>query len=293
MIDRITPAPSEIIAQKLKAQGFEDTEIVKTSKYTTSAAFVNTEETNYLVVEDDFPNGRPKLEEAGVIFTTREKVDEVERMKVCTCLNPLHTSLAVLGCLLGFEKISEEVKDEALLALIKKIGYIEGMPVVTDPKIISPKAFIDEVINNRLPNPFIPDTPQRIATDTSQKLPIRFGVTIKLYHENLNLDIKDLRAISFTLAAWLRYLLSVDDNGDHFDRSPDPMFTELDPIISGLGLGSSDEDLEKVRPLLSDANIFGQDLEKVGLANAVFAKFKRMCTGPGAVRELLEEVAFS
>ena len=36
-------------------------------------------------------------------------------------------------------------------------------------------AAIDEVMEQRLPNPFMPDAPQRIATDTSQKVGIRFG----------------------------------------------------------------------------------------------------------------------
>ena len=49
------------------------------------------------------------------MFTERETVDKVEKMKVCTCLNPLHTALAVFGCLLGYEKkISDEMKDEEL-----------------------------------------------------------------------------------------------------------------------------------------------------------------------------------
>ena len=30
---------------------------------------------------------------------------------------------------------------------LKKLGYDEGLPVVVDPKIISPKTFIDEVVN--------------------------------------------------------------------------------------------------------------------------------------------------
>ena len=70
-------------------------------------------------------------------------------------MNPLHTALAVLGCLLGYTKISEEMKDEDLVRLIKKIGYVEGLPVVTDPKILNPKEFIDTVIDVRVPNPFM------------------------------------------------------------------------------------------------------------------------------------------
>lgn len=57
--------------------------------------------------------------------------------------------------------------------MVEMIGYREGLPVVVDPGILDPGQFIDEVVTKRIPNPFMPDTPQRIATDTSQKLPIR------------------------------------------------------------------------------------------------------------------------
>ena len=89
-----------------------------TSKNTYVAPFVNAEETEYLVIEDAFPNGRPKLEKGGLMFTDRETVDKVEKMKVCTCLNPLHTALAVFGCLLGYTKISDEMKDPQLVKLV-------------------------------------------------------------------------------------------------------------------------------------------------------------------------------
>ena len=153
----------------------------ETAKHTFVAPYVNGEETQYLIIEDDFPNGRPHLEQAGIIFTTRETVNAVETMKVTTCLNPLHTALAIYGCLLNISSIHEAMNHAHLVALIKGLGYQEGLPVVTDPKILNPKTFIDQVIEVRLPNPFIPDTPQRIATDTSQKLSVRYGETIKAY----------------------------------------------------------------------------------------------------------------
>ena len=181
MIDKITPRPDDSVKKMLEEAGFTDTESIVTSKNTYVAPFVNAEEAEYLVIEDAFPNGRPQLEKAGVMFTTRDTVEKVERMKVCTCLNPLHTTLAVYGCLLGYTKISEEMKDADLVKLVEIIGYKEGLPVVTNPGILSPKKFIDEVLQIRVPNPFMPDTPQRIACDTSQKLSIRFGETIKEY----------------------------------------------------------------------------------------------------------------
>ena len=96
MIDKITPRSSAKVQGYLKELGFGDTELIHTEKGT-YAAFVNAENAQYLVIEDTFPNGRPALEQAGVIFTDRNTVDKVERMKVCTCLNPLHTAMAVLA----------------------------------------------------------------------------------------------------------------------------------------------------------------------------------------------------
>ena len=83
------------------------------------------------------------------------------------------------------------MKDEDLVKLVNILGYKEGLPVVVDPKILSPKAFIDEVVQKRIPNPFMPDTPQRIACDTSQKLSIRFGETIKAYQKRSDLNVAD------------------------------------------------------------------------------------------------------
>lgn len=81
MIDKITPRSSAKVQGYLKELGFGDTELIHTEKGT-YAAFVNAENAQYLVIEDTFPNGRPALEQAGVIFTDRNTVDKVERMKV-------------------------------------------------------------------------------------------------------------------------------------------------------------------------------------------------------------------
>ena len=76
----------------LEADGLEGFAPVRNARGTVKAPYVNAEESEYLVLEDAFPNGRPPLEKAGFFFTDRETVDKVERMKVCTCLNPLHTA---------------------------------------------------------------------------------------------------------------------------------------------------------------------------------------------------------
>ena len=159
MIDKITPRPHKIVEESLAKDGIEDMAPIVTSKNTFIAAFVNAERPQYLVVEDKFPNGRPALEKAGVYMTDRETVNKTERMKVTTCLNPLHTAMSVYGCMLGYTLICDEMKDADIVALIKRLGYVEGLPVVVNPGILEPKAFIDEVVEQRLPNPFMPTRP--------------------------------------------------------------------------------------------------------------------------------------
>ena len=212
-------------------------------------------------------------------------------MKVCTCLNPLHTALAVYGCILGYQKISDEMKDESLVKLVKEIGYTEGLPVVTDPGVIKPQEFIDTVVNVRIPNVFMPDTPQRIACDTSQKLPIRFGETIKAYAASDKLDVQNLKFIPMVHAGWLRYLMGVDDKGETFEPSPDPLLTKAQSFVQDIKLGETDRDKvkEAVLPLLKDDAIFGVDLEKVGLSDRVIDYYMELLAGPGAIRKTLDK----
>ncbi len=289
MIDKITPRPAKSVEESLTAAGIEGMGPVVTPRGTFLAPFVNAERPQYLVVEDRFPNGRPPLEKAGVYFTDRDTVNRVERMKVTTCLNPLHTALAVYGCLLGYDLIAKEMKDPELVALVKRIGYTEGLPVVTDPGIVSPRAFIDEVIGERLPNVFMPDTPQRIATDTSQKVPIRFGETIKSSLADPARAPADLTGIPLALAGWLRYLLGVDDAGNPMPVSDDPMLAELQGALSGVTLGDPASVEGKLRPILSNPVLFGVDLYEAGLAEKVEGLLREELAGPGAVRATLQK----
>ncbi len=288
MIDKITPRPADSVCAELEKAGVEDMAPVITSKKTYIAPFVNAEGPQYLVIEDKFPNGRPALEKAGVYMTDRDTVNRVERMKVTTCLNPLHTALAVYGCVLGYDLIANEMKDEQLNKLVHQIGPVEGMPVVTDPGILSPADFVNEVINVRIPNPFMPDTPQRIATDTSQKVGIRYGETIKSYVEKYG-DAKKLTAIPLALAGWCRYLLAVDDEGNAFELSPDPMVPELTKQLEGIQVGRPETYTGQLKPILSNANIFGVNLYDAGIGERIEAMFKEEIAGPGAVREVLKK----
>ncbi|MCF0104506.1 MAG: mannitol dehydrogenase family protein [Eggerthellaceae bacterium] len=290
MIDRIVPNPSEEVARKLKAQGWEDMQITKNPHGASTAGFANTEETWYLVVEDSFPNGRPPLEKAGVILGTRTTADKADTMKVTACLNPLHTSLAVYGMLLGYDRIWKEMEDPQLNALVRQLGYAENLPVVVDPEVIDPREFIDKLVEERLSNPAMPDTPQRISCDTSLKIPIRYGVTLKSYYDRL-MDVDDLIAIPLCVAGWLRYLIAVDDKGKVFKPSSDPRLEEMQEYILGIELGESDMKKihEAVEPILSDDELFGVDLYELGLGDKIELLLLEELAGIGAVRATLEK----
>lgn len=289
MIDKITPRPDENVKAMLEKDGFEDTELIITNRGTYTSPFVNSEETGYLVIEDTFPNGRPPLEKAGILFTDRETVDKVEKMKVCTCLNPLHTALAIYGCLLSHTSIHEEMEDKEMSTLVEKMCYEEGMPVVVNPGIIDPKDFANAVLKLRLPNPFMPDTPQRIVTDTSQKLPIRFGETIKSYLASDSLDVNSLTLIPLVLAGWCRYLMGVNDEGEAFEQSSDPRLDEVKQYVAGVKLGEETDVHKVLEPILSDETIFAVNLYEAGLGEKVEGMFAELIAGKGAVRETLQK----
>ncbi len=291
MIDKITPRPADAVLEMLKEDGFEGAELVKTSKNTFVSAFVNAEECEYLAIEDKFPNGRPPLEKGGVIFGDKETIDRIEKMKVCTCLNPLHTALAIFGSIIGHTSISGEMADATLNKLVNSIGYVEGMPVVVDPVIMSAEKFISDCLEKRFPNPFVPDTPQRIACDTSKKLPVRFGETLKAYIAKGQTDLSFLKYIPLVFAGWARYLMAVDDNGDKIELSPDPNLEKFTKYVENIKLGG-DNDYSPLKEIFSSEEVFGVNLYSYNLGEICEKYFASMASGAGMIRKTLDSVLF-
>ena len=286
MIDKITPRPGEEVYRMLTDKGVEDMEPVVTSRHTYIAPYANAKAPQYLVVEDNFPNGRPPLEKAGVYMTDRETVNRSERMKVTVCLNPIHTALCTFACMFRYTLFADSMHDPQLSALAQELGYQEGLRVVKDPGILSPRAFLDEVLNIRFPNPYLGDTSARIAVDISQMVGIRFGETIKAYVEKDG-TAAGLTAIPLAIAGWLRYLLAVDDRGEPFVLSPDPMIPQLQQQLEGVTFGDPGSLKDQAKPILSNAHIFGTDLYQAGLGKKIESMLRSMLVGPGAVRETL------
>jgi fructuronate reductase len=288
MIDRITPLPSAVVASALHDHyRFADSLLTERPGANVVADFSNTERYHLLVMEDRFPNGRPPLEDAGVLLTDRATVDRVERMKVGATLNPLHTAMAVFGCLLGFTSIAEEIRDPDIALLVRRLAEEEALPAIEDPVIVDPLESLRDVLETRLPNPGLPDSPQRIATDTSQKLGPRFSRAIRFALDDPGADPDGLRLIPLVIAAWLRCWVGVDDLGNAFDPSPDPLSAELRERLGDIRLGEPVSAQEVLAPVLCKRDIFGLDLTTTPLATRIEADFEAMLAGPGAVRTTL------
>ena len=290
MIDKITPRPSEQIAADLEKLGVEDMQPVITGKKTYIAPFVNAEKPQYLVIEDSFPNGRPALEKGfGVYMADRNTVNLSERMKVTVCLNPVHSATGPLGVVLGYDLFAHMLNtNEDMMKMARMVAYDEGLPVVADPGILSPQAFVDELFNDRFPNEYLGDTNLRLAVDVSQMVGIRFGETIKAYVQKFG-NASRLTAIPLGIAGWLRYMLGVDDEGNKFELAPDPMNEELQEQFKDIVVGKPETFKDQLKPILSNERLFFTDLYKDGVGEKIEDMFREMIAGPGAVKATIHK----
>ena len=290
MIDKITPRPSEQIAEDLEAIGVEDMQPVITGKKTYIAPFVNAEKPQYLVIEDSFPNGRPALEKGfGVYMADRETVNLSERMKVTVCLNPVHSATGPLGVVQGYELFAHMLNtNEDMMKMARMIAYDEGLPVVPNPGILSPQAFVDELFHDRFPNEYLGDTNMRLSVDVSQMVGIRFGETIKAYVKKFG-DASRLTAIPLGIAGWLRYMLGVDDEGNTYELAPDPMNEEIQEQFKDIVVGKPETFTNQLKSILSNERLFFTDLYKDGVGEKIETMFREMLAGPGAVKATIHK----
>lgn len=292
VIDKIVPAPAVEVRDRLREDGL-DFVIHTTEKGTKVAGFVNAEYYQYLVIEkrgkvDKFDHGDVLR---NVFVTSRDEVEKFENMKVSACLNPVHTATAILGVLLGYHRMHEAISDR----LIKNVAYgvaREAMAVIDGPSFVDPNVFLEEVIERRISNPYVPDSPFRIATDTSQKFPVRFGPTLVKYCAEGS-GCNGLKYVPLVIASWLRYLIGVDDDGEPFTPSPDPELERLRSKLDGVELGAVTDQLRRrissaVGEILSYSHVFGLDLSNSPLREKIESTFLSMLASNGSVRKVLE-----
>ena len=186
MVDRITPAATQ-----------EDIDLLRTCYQIEDEWPVVCEPFIQWVVEDEFSNGRPPWESAGVRFVS--DVGPCEKMKI-RLLNAGHSLLGLLGSLMGYGSICEAVMDPLLEKLLKKFMDDEVTPVLGEIEGIDLDVYKGSLVR-RFANPYLKDRLSRICGDSSAKIPRFLLPTIT---EQLEMG-GPVMIGTLIIAAWCRY----------------------------------------------------------------------------------------
>ncbi|HGN1705211.1 TPA: D-arabinitol 4-dehydrogenase [Providencia rettgeri] len=155
MVDRITPRPTPDVAERVKQHtGWDDKAPVM------GEAFIQ------WVIEDDFINGRPALENVGVEMV--ESVLPWEEAKI-RILNASHSCIAWAGTLIGLSFIDDSTRESAIKQMAWNYVTQDVIPSLS-PSPLDLAQYRDVVLD-RFSNPYIKDTNQRVAADGLSKIP--------------------------------------------------------------------------------------------------------------------------
>ena len=194
MVDRITPAT-----------GARERKIASEEYGIADNWPVFCEEFRQWVLEDNFPLGRPALEDVGVTFV--EDVSPYEIMKL-RILNGGHAAIAYPGELLDIHFVHEAMENELIAAFLEKLEKDEIIPIVPPVPDTDLTGYY-ELIATRFANPKIGDTIERLALDGSNRQP-KFILPSTAARLEQGLDVTGLALVS---ALWCRYFEGTSDSG--------------------------------------------------------------------------------
>jgi len=194
MVDRITPATSDRERRMIREDfGVEDE----------SPVFA--EDFIQWVLEDNFPQGRPALEEVGVEFV--EDVTPWELMKI-RILNGGHAVIAYPSGLMDIHFVHEGMENPLVRAFLDKIEAEEIIPVVPPVPGTDLHGYYQKVAE-RCANPKIGDTIRRLCLDGSNRQP-KFIIPTIADRLAQGLGVEGLALES---ALWCRYCAGTTDSG--------------------------------------------------------------------------------
>jgi len=191
MVDRITPRPTDDVAERiLAATGKRDEAPVM------GETFIQ------WVIEDEFIAQRPKWENVGVEMV--EDVMPYEEAKI-RVLNGTHSCIAWAGTLKGYQFIHEGLQDNEVRQLAFDYVTDDVIPCLSSPENPSPvdlEKYRDTVLD-RFSNPNIEDTNQRVAMDAFSKIP---GFILPTISDALSAG-RTINSVSILPALFLAFLV--------------------------------------------------------------------------------------
>jgi mannitol 2-dehydrogenase len=229
VVDRITPKTSPADRELLAARfGVDDRWPVITEPF------------SQWVIEDEFSDGRPPLDEVGVQFVSDARPYALIKTRL---LNGSHCALGPLGSLAGHRTTAAALADPVFRSFIERLMADEVQPLLPGVAGVNPVAYRNTLLA-RLANPSLADGLTRLCRNGSAKIPLHVLTSIRasraagLPHPLLTLAV----------AGWLRYLRGVDEQGAAFEIE-DPRAERLRALARE---GGTDP-----RPVLSERDVFG------------------------------------
>ncbi len=173
------------------------------------------------VLEDNFPAGRPALENVGVQFVP--DVTPYEHMKI-RILNGGHAVIAYSAGLLDIHFVHEAMENPLVRAFLAKVETDEIIPTVPPVPDTDIAAYFS-LIERRFSNPKIGDTIRRLCLDGSNRQP-KFILPPAL--ERIQAG-KPTTGLALESALWCRYCFGVTDTGTTIEAN-DPSWDRLQTL---------------------------------------------------------------
>ena len=207
MVDRITPVTTD-----------EDRAEIEQRFGVTDAWPVVCEPFTQWVLEDNFADGRPPWQDAGVQVVT--DVEPYELMKL-RLLNASHQALCYFGYLAGYRLVHEVCQDELFATFLLRYMDDEATPTLSPVPGIDLDAYKHELIE-RFSNGNVRDTVARLCAESSDRIP---KWLLPVIREDLAAG-RDVTLSAAVVASWARYCEGADDAGEQItvvDRLADQL----------------------------------------------------------------------
>ena len=213
VVDRITPEPTAETRRFVNAEfGINDRRPVTAEPF------------GQWVIEDDFCNERPPLDEVGVEFVQDARPYELAKKRL---LNAGHSAIGYLGALAGYERIDEAMRDPLLRSYLEQLLRVEIAPLLPRTAGIDLQAYVSSLLE-RFANPRIGDRLERLCGRGSTKMPAYLLPSL----EEAVAQGKPHRLLTMAVAAWFRYIRGVTDDGLPLPVK-DARLAELEPLVRG------------------------------------------------------------
>ena len=210
MVDRITPATTDRERSMLEERfGIRDNWPVFCEPF------------RQWVLEDNFPTGRPTLEDVGVTFTSEVAAFELMKLRI---LNGGHAAIAYPAALMGIHFVHDAMADPLVRGFLDKLEAEEIIPHVPPVPGVDLKAYY-RTIAQRFANPDVGYTIPRLAQDGSNRQP---KFILPSTRDRLKAG-GDVTGLALESALWCRYCAGTTDTGDVV-RLDDPNAARLVPL---------------------------------------------------------------